>query len=311
MILGTGVGRLVASSSRQLSKMAAERAASPALLLVVGLSMAAAGAVLTFTSARGLYPPLVVVAATAVAIHFGNRAGVTLIALAGVPFLVLSYLQREYRGLDLFLTGLAVPLWMLIVATGGTFAEGLRRRDAELAANAQELTRRALHDPLTGLPNRTLLSDRLTHALARAQRQDGHIAVLFLDLDGFKEVNDRHGHAAGDEVLVEVARRLNGELRKMDTAARLGGDEFVLLCEDLAGEPEATLIAQRVSAAVCAPVVLNGAEVAIAASVGLAVSGSPDDTAEGLLRAADAAMYKIKHRPARALGARSGGHPSR
>jgi diguanylate cyclase (GGDEF)-like protein len=144
------------------------------------------------------------------------------------------------------------------------------------------LAHRALHDPLTGLPNRALFVDRLRLALNRLGRTRTCLAVLFLDLDGFKGINDTLGHAAGDQFLVEVAHRLCGVLRGGDTAARLGGDEFVVLCEDVGGPAEARLIAGRVVE-----------EVPGGVSVGVALACDVQDP-EALLRAADASMYAAK-----------------
>jgi diguanylate cyclase (GGDEF)-like protein len=154
---------------------------------------------------------------------------------------------------------------------------------------------RALHDPLTGLANRGLLMDQLTQALARAQRRPGSVAVLFLDLDRFKVVNDSLGHAAGDDLLVEVARRLERVMRSADTVARLGGDEFVVLVEDVAGVDDALTLARRLRAAVAVPIaVAAGQRVVVTASVGIALSGPSPATPSSLLWDADAAMYRAK-----------------
>ena len=148
----------------------------------------------------------------------------------------------------------------------------------------------ALHDSLTGLPNRALFLDRLTHALRR-RGDAGRVGVLFCDLDRFKTVNDSLGHAAGDELLVEVAQRLGGCLRGADTAARLGGDEFAILIEDIRNPREATAVADRVIEALRAPFELHGREVLVTASLGV-VCGS--GAGEELLRNADVAMYRAK-----------------
>lgn len=163
-----------------------------------------------------------------------------------------------------------------------------RRAEADLA-------HKATHDTLTGLPNRALLSDRLDQALARARRDRHPVAVLFVDLDGFKAVNDKHGHEAGDAVLVEVAQRLSVVLRPSDTVARLGGDEFVIVCEDMSGESDAMRVARRSLHAIASEAfaVPNG-EVTLSASIGIALSSYPEVRAETLLRDADAAMYRAK-----------------
>ena len=165
---------------------------------------------------------------------------------------------------------------------------------SERKADEQRLRHLALHDPLTGLANRTLLLDHLAKALATARRRSTRVAVLFCDLDGFKAVNDRCGHAEGDELLRTVARRLERVVRPNDTAARLGGDEFVVVCEDVAGPAEAEAVAVRVRAALVAPYPLRGCETEVGVSVGVAVSESPDEDPEELLRRADAAMYRAK-----------------
>jgi diguanylate cyclase (GGDEF)-like protein len=150
----------------------------------------------------------------------------------------------------------------------------------------------ALHDPLTALPNRALLADRIEQALARGARLDGRVTVLFLDVDLFKVINDSLGHAAGDRVLVEVATRLGGVLRPGDTLARFGGDEFVVVFDNVPEEEVATLAA-RVADALSAPFEFEGRAVTVTASIGIAVAGDTTD-ADTLLRDADAAMYRAK-----------------
>jgi diguanylate cyclase (GGDEF)-like protein/PAS domain S-box-containing protein len=164
----------------------------------------------------------------------------------------------------------------------------------ERKAIAERLEHAAIHDPLTGLPNRVLFMDRLEHALTVAARSRRRVGVVFLDLDRFKFVNDSYGHAAGDRLLVAVADRLRSALRPSDTVARFGGDEFVVLCEEVAGEEAALEIAGRMSDAVSRPVLLPEGEVFVTASLGVALSGTADDTAENLLRDADTAMYRAK-----------------
>jgi diguanylate cyclase (GGDEF)-like protein/PAS domain S-box-containing protein len=158
-----------------------------------------------------------------------------------------------------------------------------------------ELAHRALHDPLTDLPNRALLLDRLSHALFRTRRQGGTVAVLFVDLDRFKLVNDGMGHSAGDAVLLDASRRLSENARAGDTVARFGGDEFTILCEE-AGEAEARLVADRVLEAFARPFVHEGNEFHLSASVGVRVSELASASPEALLRDADMALYAAKRR---------------
>ncbi|MGH2785495.1 MAG: putative bifunctional diguanylate cyclase/phosphodiesterase [Actinomycetota bacterium] len=157
----------------------------------------------------------------------------------------------------------------------------------------EELSRQAFHDPLTNLANRALFRDRVELALARASREDRPIAVMFLDVDNFKTINDSLGHAVGDAILVEVGRRLSASLRPGDTAARLGGDEFALLLEP-AGEEDARTVADRLLDALVPPFVARDKEVTVRASIGIDVVIGGGQTAEEVLRNADVAMYAAK-----------------
>ncbi len=157
-----------------------------------------------------------------------------------------------------------------------------------------ELAHQATHDSLTGLPNRALLLDHLELEMARAEREHRLVALLFLDLDRFKQVNDNLGHDAGDELLAQAARRISAVVRPADTVARMGGDEFVILCGDVEDEDHATAVAQRVAASIeHQPFDIGGAELAISASIGIALS-SGGVHPEAILRDADAAMYRAK-----------------
>lgn len=188
-------------------------------------------------------------------------------------------------------------------------------RDVTQVVAAEDALREAaLQDPLTGLPNRTLLADRLTSALARATRSQLDVAVLYVDLDGFKRVNDSAGHAAGDAVLVEAGRRIVGVVRPQDTVARVGGDEFVIIVESGQRPPAAlsegvqsttdrdvvVQLAQRIIAEFARPVTFRGLEHVVTASIGVAFAHAGEAqasvTAEDLLRDADAAMYRAKQR---------------
>ena len=157
----------------------------------------------------------------------------------------------------------------------------------------EKLAHAALHDTLTGLPNRRLALDRLRHLLARAGRTGVTGALLFVDLDRFKLVNDSAGHSAGDELLLRVAERLSALTRPSDTLARFGGDEFVIVCEDLRSNDDAVVVAERVLDGLQDPFAIGGQEVFVTASIGIAIAG-PGDEAGDLLRDADAAMYRAK-----------------
>ncbi len=177
-----------------------------------------------------------------------------------------------------------------------TAIEGIARDVTQLKLNEAVLSHQALHDPLTGLPNRVLLLDRLEHALARIRRHASVLAVLYLDLDRFKTVNDNLGHEIGDRLLEFVAGRLQETLRPSDSVARLGGDEFAAVLPDLRDPHEATQIAERLLAAVAAPVDLGEGDLVITVSIGIAGAGDGGASAAELLRRADFAMYTAKDR---------------
>ncbi|MGI8691485.1 MAG: diguanylate cyclase domain-containing protein [Geodermatophilaceae bacterium] len=164
---------------------------------------------------------------------------------------------------------------------------------AEARRTEARLTHEVLHDGLTGLAHRRLLLDRLTQALARSARTGMSVAVLFLDLDHFKIVNDTLGHAAGDQLLVGVARRLQECVRDTDTCARVGGDEFVVVCEDLSQPSDGSLVAGRVKSALAAGVPVGDQTLPVRASIGIAVSAVGSQPLD-LLQEADTAMYRIK-----------------
>jgi len=174
----------------------------------------------------------------------------------------------------------------------GEVAEGFNRMAEEIERIHRVLLQRALLDPLTKLGNRALLMDRVGHALARRDH-DGVLALLMIDLDGFKAVNDRHGHLSGDQVLADVAERVKSCLRGQDSASRLGGDEFAVLLEDLESPDGAVDVAQRINHALLAPFRVGDEQVTLSASIGIAL-GRPDSTVDSLLGEADLAMYRVK-----------------
>ena len=177
---------------------------------------------------------------------------------------------------------------------------------SERKAYEERLTRMAYHDALTGLPNRVLLLDRLAQQVAIAARRDRRFAVLYLDLDGFKAVNDTHGHAVGDQLLKRVAERLRKMVRDSDTVARLGGDEFALLLDDARDQGAVDEVRRKVCEALEAPFALDGKTLSIGASVGTVLFPEHGRTAEELLLAADQDMYRFKKgRPDRPAEARS------
>jgi diguanylate cyclase (GGDEF)-like protein len=174
--------------------------------------------------------------------------------------------------------------------------DGLRVALAAMQAQEQHFRGLALHDELTGLPNQRLFDDRLGLAIAHSAREKSRLAVLYLDLDGFKVVNDSLGHSLGDRVLVELAGRIRGSVRSEDTVARLGGDEFGVLLPQVTGASDADRVVDKVLAALRSPFRLDGTEVAINASVGVGLFPDDGESAGALVRSADAAMYRAKHR---------------
>jgi diguanylate cyclase (GGDEF)-like protein len=170
----------------------------------------------------------------------------------------------------------------------------MERSIARLTELQEQLTHQAYHDSLTGLANRTLFGQHIDLALQRSAEGSSSVAVIFLDIDDFKSINDTLGHAAGDALLVEVAARIRGCLRRPDTAARLGGDEFALLIEGVDSAVEAENVARRVLDVLRRPFIVSGSPVTVRASLGIAVADSVDDNAASLMRHADVAMYAAK-----------------
>jgi len=198
-------------------------------------------------------------------------------------------------------SGSEIPVSQVLIGHRGPTGvidsiSSISRDITDRLAMEQQLTELALHDPLTGLANRRLFFDRLDVAVARATRLEAPIGVFFVDIDGFKGVNDRLGHDAGDTLLVTVANRLLACVRPSDTVCRLGGDEFTVLCEHVADEAEAHSLARRIGAAVAEPMRLGDVELGITASIGVVLTTSAIDGPEQLLRDADAAMYEAKRR---------------
>ena len=229
--------------------------------------------------------------------------------------------RRAKRGMAALLRGQRHIMGMLILFSVENIRRGISAQDADMLANVvgqisdalengalanvvetitmenTQLADQALHDVLTGLGNRVLFNNRVAHALERCQRLNQPVAVLFLDLDGFKEVNDTYGHASGDTILKAVAKRILSHLRKPDTASRFGGDEFAILLEDLRDVDDAPLIASRIVAAVHEPIEMDQGGVAnVTASVGVSVveGAATIPSLEDLLNRADTAMYLAK-----------------
>jgi diguanylate cyclase (GGDEF)-like protein len=209
-----------------------------------------------------------------------------------IPIVVLSGMEREETAVQAVHDG-AQDYLVKRHAHPHRIARAIRyaieRKQGEV-----ELTRKALHDALTGLANRTLFMDRVDVALAHMERSKHFVAVMFLDLDRFKSINDSLGHDAGDALLRAVAARLRDLVRPSDTISRFGGDEFLVLCDDLRSEQQALLIAERLSAGLSEPFRLSDQEVRAGASIGIAFGRDRTTTPELLVREADQAMYRAK-----------------
>jgi diguanylate cyclase (GGDEF)-like protein/PAS domain S-box-containing protein len=214
----------------------------------------------------------------------GSRDGVDLTAISGDDLLLqVECTCRDLRD-DPTVGGLVI-----------TIRDVTERRRLE-----SDLAHQAYHDSLTGLANRSLFQNRLEQAALAAESTHGTVAVLFVDLDDFKEVNDSLGHAAGDQLLVEVAHRLRGLLRKADTVARLGGDEFVVLLDGVVAPGWQHVVCDAITAAIHEPFVIDGRPVEVGVSIGVAVSSEGACDPDHLLREADAAMYRAKSAAKRA-----------
>jgi diguanylate cyclase (GGDEF)-like protein len=213
-------------------------------------------------------------------------------AAPDVPILVLADDAQEENALRAVRAGMQDylikdELYPALLRRAVVHAIERKRSEVQLAYQA-------LHDSLTGLPNRTLFLDRLRVALDRLRRSRSSVAVLFLDVDNFKQINDTLGHAAGDQLLVALADRLRTMLRPMDTVARFGGDEFTFLFEELASEREVVMIADRISRITQVPIELEEGPAMATVSIGIAIASDPSISPETMIREADAAMYRAK-----------------
>ena len=208
------------------------------------------------------------------------------------PIIVLADADDDQDGVAAVRAGAqdVLPRSELTPAMLGRAVRYAVERKRSEAALAQQ----ALHDPLTSLPNRALFVDRLRGALDRSRRTGAPVAVLFLDVDGFKEINDTLGHGAGDRLLMVLAERFRGMLRPMDTVARFGGDEFTFLFEGLDSEEEARLVAQRITHSAGLPITLAGQQRSVSISIGVSLVTDPEEPIDDVIRQADTAMYRAK-----------------
>lgn len=225
----------------------------------------------------------------------GLEALTAMLAIAPeLPVLALSGCDDERLALEAVRIGAQDCL--VKGDAGPTLLRRAVRHAIERKRIERELSQLAKFDPLTGLPNRLLFQDRLAQAVARIDRADHVVALIFIDLDGFKAVNDRYGHAAGDRLLVAVAGRLCGVVRRTDTVARLGGDEFTIVLEGLRHPDDAARVAEEALLSLGQPFEVGGAVIQLGASLGIAIASHAVEVPEALTRRADAAMYRAKAR---------------
>ena len=221
--------------------------------------------------------------------------------LAAVFTFPLRHADGRFGALDLYrgtpgdLSGHAMEVAQTLANVAAAYLLNARAREESSRSHAR-FQHLAMHDALTGLPNRLLLQERIEQASRRAQRSGAQAAILFIDVDRFKQVNDTHGHQVGDELLRGVGRRLSGLLRPSDTLARLYGDEFVLLCEDLTDLRDVEVLADRIRSAFSAPFTTSGTALSLTASIGVAFAGPGEYVTEVLIAEADSAMYDAKRR---------------
>jgi diguanylate cyclase (GGDEF)-like protein len=210
-----------------------------------------------------------------------------------VPIDANDYMRQPWPWL-LFATMMAIFPWMLLNSIG-LYKQSILDLLLESEQQRAEIERLATHDPLTGLVQLRVLNERLESTINRARSNGRNVAVLFIDLDGFKQVNDRFGHAAGDHLLRSVARSLGGLVRDADTVGRLGGDEFLVVLDDVSGVEVAAVAARRILQELRRPVAYRDALLQVGASIGIAMSPEHGTTAESLRQAADVAMYSVKN----------------
>jgi diguanylate cyclase (GGDEF)-like protein len=230
--------------------------------------------------------------------EFMTAAGVMLAGYAGVVNLLMwmkpEVVNVPLEGFRWLMLAFVLPTFAVV---GGRLSElraRLRRTNDELTTALSMIQKMATHDTLTGLPNRALFNEALNHAIAQARRRDRQLALFFLDLDRFKNINDTLGHAVGDRILQEAARRLVASVRTSDLVARLGGDEFVLLLEDFRDSADLAEIAAKVLADFAPAVTVDGQDLALSASIGICTFPEDGTDAQALVANADIAMYRAK-----------------
>ena len=241
-----------------------------------------------FSASVGL-PFLVIPALSVTGILLGTRAAAVAVFVAGAVVETLSTIGHgPFSGSGAFTGLLSAQMYLVACSASGLAA-------AALMAGLASREEMALHDSLTGLANRRLLLDRFAVACSHLARRPGAVGFMLVDLDGFKTINDEHGHAVGDQVLVETARRLQSVVREEDTIARIGGDEFVILLDRVEDPGSLPILAERIEQVITEPIAGGAAGVRMGASVGYSLTDRADENYEALLTRADHAMYAAKH----------------
>jgi len=258
----------------------------------VGLLLAAVAVAIAMitapSAARDGLPFLAIPALSLIAIRIGTRAAAAAVFLIGLTVEILTAVgSGPFAGGGAFTGLLSAQMYMVACSVSGLSA-------AALMAGLLSRDRLALHDSLTGLANRRLLMNRTGVLLDRLDRGRGALGLVFIDLDGFKAINDAHGHGVGDTVLIEIARRLQSVVDQRDTIARIGGDEFVILVDHAAEPTTMSALVERVERVVGEPIACPGGAVRIGASVGFTICDQPDERPEDVLSRADDAMYGVK-----------------
>jgi diguanylate cyclase (GGDEF)-like protein len=236
--------------------------------------------------------PFAAITAISAGWWFGTRGGIIVSILLGFENMLLLRYNLDLNWHTVLEHGNFAGLISLIII--GAAVGHMGNLSRKVKGYTELLQYEAFHDPLTRLPNRALFYDRLEHAMARVSRGTNSVALLFLDLDGFKQVNDRYGHLTSDRLLTAFAGRLSGMLRAGDTLARLGGDEFVILLEDLPDLKSAEVAAERLEVNLRRPFTIGNVEIAISASIGIAFRSPHSHRPGDLLNEADRAMYQAK-----------------
>lgn len=263
-------------------------------VLAIGSDLSATSLVLHLTGVYGtaLYPIYLWVI-VGNGLRFGIPYLFMALAMGVCGFVLVMVYTPFWQQNPTIAIGLLIGMMVLPLFYASVLSE-LQASNAKLARQIEETAFAATHDALTGLPNRHLFQDRLNQQIKLAQRQRAKLAVVFVDIDKFKHINDNYGHQAGDQVLQEVGRRLRNSARAADTVARLGGDEFVLLVNDISCQGAIVEVARRLMVAFSAPFPIPGGSLAVTGSMGCSIYPDVSDNLDDLIRHADQAMYQIK-----------------